>query len=408
MISVAEALKIVLENSWQAPIIEVVVQAANGKVLAENIYAERDFPPFDRVTMDGIAYQTLTTEEDKDQTSAWSMGLVEAIQFAGELPKTLINPTACIEVMTGAVLPIGTDTVIRYEDVEFREINGQKFALVKVLAKAQGQNVHYQGMDRKAGDLLISSGTLMSPAEVAVAASVGKPTVKVYQMPRIAVISTGDELVDVHEKPLPHQIRRSNSYMLQTALEVHGARVELFHLIDDKELIHQKITELLQLFDVLILNGGVSEGKADFVPVVLAELGVQKLFHKVAQRPGKPFWFGKSLEGKVVFALPGNPVSTFVCCYKFVLPFMGVWGRARGMEQKVAVLDTNLIFEPSLTYFVPVKTHFAIDGRLMASPLKGSGSGDFANLLDCDGFLELPAGPTGFKRGEAFPLIAFR
>jgi molybdopterin molybdotransferase len=212
--------------------------------------------------------------------------------------------------------------------------------------------------------------------------------------------------VDIPDTPLPHQIRRSNSYMLQAALASHGITTEIFHLADDKDLIRQKVSELLDTFDALILNGGVSEGKADFVPTVLAELGVEKLFHKVAQRPGKPFWFGKSPEGKVVFALPGNPVSTFVCCYKFVLGWLKV-AQMSSLSVR-ATLTEPVFFSPELTYFVPVSTHYANDGRLLATPLQGSGSGDFANLLDCDGFLELPAERTDFKVGEVFELIGFR
>lgn len=405
MISVAEALRIIVANGWQGSTKEIPLDEANGCVLAENVVADRDFPPFDRVTMDGIALNMNTLRA----TMRWRRGIpfpVEGTHFAGQPSKGLSHPLHTMEVMTGAVMPNGADTVVRYEDVEFQEIEGRKYVQLNVLPKQIGQNVHHQGTDRRVGALLIAAGTKLSPAEIAVAASVGKPTLKVLQMPCIAIISTGDELVDIPETPLPHQIRRSNSYMLQAALASHSITTEIFHLADDKDLIRQKVSELLNTFDALILNGGVSEGKADFVPTVLAELGVEKLFHKVAQRPGKPFWFGKSPEGKVVFALPGNPVSTFVCCYKFVLGWLKVT-QTSSLSVR-ATLTEPVFFSPELTYFVPVSTHYSNDGRLLATPLQGSGSGDFANLLDCDGFLELPAERSDFKVGEVFELIGFR
>ncbi|MFN8357460.1 MAG: molybdopterin molybdotransferase MoeA [Spirosomataceae bacterium] len=405
MISVAEALALILEHPWEGGYREVTLKDANGAWLAEHIVADRAFPPFDRVTLDGIAINMTTLKA----LSTWQDGLiipVEGIHFAGQTPKSLSHPTHAMEVMTGAVMPYGADTVIRYEDLQFQEIEGKKYVKIKTLPERVGLNVHHKGTDRREGDLLISEGTKLSPAEIAVAASVGKSTLKVRQMPRMAIISTGDELVDISTKPLLHQIRRSNSYMLQAALTQQGATVELFHLLDDKALIREKVAELLDTFDALILSGGVSEGKADFVPTVLAELGVEKLFHKVAQRPGKPFWFGRSPEGKAVFALPGNPVSTFVCCYKYVFGWLQVVQHPN-LPTK-AVLAQPLLFQPNLAYFVPVNTHFSEDGQLLATPLRGSGSGDFANLLECDGFLELPPEPTEFATGEVYEFIGFR
>lgn len=398
MIPVQEALKIVLQHAWQGPEIELPVAQTVGSILAEDIVADRDFPPFDRVTMDGIALNRKAFVTQGPQV----MIPVEATQFAGEIPRSLSNPTHCIEVMTGAVLPEGTDTVIRYEDVEIKDLNGQKTAIVQTTLPDAGHNVHHQGTDRQAGAVLVAAGRVISPAEVGVAASVGSPTLKVRQAPRVAIVSTGDELVDVHENPQAHQIRRSNSYMLQSALWQIGLKAELYHLHDNQDSIRRKVAELLDTYDALILNGGVSEGKADFVPIVLAELGVNKCFHKVAQRPGKPFWFGQSPTGKTVFALPGNPVSTFVCYYYYVLPWL-----LGPTLMPSAVLRQPVRFEPPLTYFLPVRV-IAEGNTLNATPLKGSGSGDFANLLDCDGFLILPPEGTNFEAGQAYPLLSFR
>jgi molybdopterin molybdotransferase len=400
MISVKEALKIVTENAFIPNISEVSLLESAGKVLAEDITADRDFPPFDRVAMDGIAIKINKENSLSERgTGGDVLFSIETTQYAGEPQKSLQNPENCMEVMTGAVLPLGCDTVIRYEDVEIQEVDEVKVAKITIPLSeiSQGQNVHRQGSDRKAGDVLLQKGLKISPSEIAVMASVGKASVKVEMPPKIAVISTGDELVEITANPLPYQIRMSNSYMLSSALERVGVKANLFHLTDDKEELFSKLKEILSNHDVILLSGGVSAGKKDFVPEILANLGVKKLFHKVAQKPGKPFWFGKTNEGKTVFALPGNPVSTFLCFCKYFLK----------SQSEQVVLDKDVFFKPELTYFVPTKTYFQ-DGKLMGTPFEGSGSADFANLTDCDGFVELPTESQVFKKGEVFEFVRFR
>ena len=389
MISVNEALKIVKENAFAPSISAVLLLKSLGLILAENIIADRDFPPFNRVAMDGVAIA-------KSDAKIFE---IETTQFAGESQKTLQNPQKCIEVMTGAVLPLGCDTVIRYEDIDIQEINGIKYAKTTIPLNEikAGQNIHPKGSDRKAGDLLLKKGLLISPPEIAVMASVGKDEILVENPPRVAVISTGDELVEITTNPKPYQIRMSNSYMLAGALAQVRIKANLFHLMDDKELLLSKLKEILSNHDILLLSGGVSAGKKDFVPEILTNLGVNKLFHKVAQKPGKPFWFGKSEEGKTVFALPGNPVSTFLCFCKYFL----------NQKEEQVMLDKDVLFKPNITYFVPVKTYFQ-NGKMMATPFEGSGSADFANLTDCDGFVELPADNQKFKAGEVFGFVRFR
>lgn len=396
LLSVEEARRIVAAHRPVWPVEEVPVETAVGRILAEAIHADRDFPPFDRVTMDGIAISSQYLSE---------VYPIESTQFAGEPPHSLQNPVAAIEVMTGAVLPVGTDTVVRYEDFSVEAGTARL-----TVTPTPGQNVHRQGQDRRAGDLLIPVGTRLSAAEVAVAASVGKAQVRVERRPRLAVISTGDELVPLDATPLPHQIRRSNGAMLAADLHARGYLAESFHLPDDPGTLRQDLHNLLATFDVLLLSGGVSAGKKDFLPKILAELGVERHVHQVAQRPGKPLWFGTHPAGPVVFALPGNPVSTFLCYRMYVVPFLGADRRAEGKREKGerAVLAEPVVFKPALMYFLPVAIDFSEDGHRLARPLKGSGSGDFANLLDCTGFLELPTDRSEFAAGEAFPYWAFR
>ncbi|MES2731805.1 MAG: molybdopterin molybdotransferase MoeA [Bacteroidota bacterium] len=402
MISVADATRLIQTNAKPSPIEEVSLTEAQGRILREPIQADRDFPPFHRVTMDGIA---IRFEGLKQGIHSFA---IVGEQHAGSPPQTLTEVAHCLEVMTGTVLPTGTDTVIRYEDIELSERNGQQYAQVNTLSPNAWHNVHLQGSDRKADDVLLTIGTPLSPADIGVIASVGKATLKVSKPLSVAIISTGDELVDIHELPLPYQIRRSNAYALSAALTQAGARTSLFHFHDDKELLRQALGKLLQQFDCLVLSGGVSMGKADFIPVVLAELGVEKLFHTVAQRPGKPFWFGKSTNGQAVFALPGNPVSTFMCAYRYVLPWLKACSQQPPAPTKLAVLAEAVTFKPALTYLMQVQTYLATDGRRMARPYQGGGSGDLANLIQSDAFLELPPDRTLFEAGEVFPLWEFR
>ena len=186
----------------------------------------------------------------------------------------------------------------------------------------------------------------------------------------------------------------------------------LFHFNDDEAVITEGLNKILNEYELVILSGAVSEGKFDFVPKVLHNLGVEKLFHKVAQRPGKPFWFGvkqsnQSHSQAMVFALPGNPVSTFLCAYRYVLPYVKSCLGLNTIPQECAVLSENVVFKPDLTYFLQVKLQNT-EGVLWAIAIAGGGSGDLANLNNADGFLELPRGRDLFEKGEDFPLIRYR
>jgi molybdopterin molybdotransferase len=398
MIDVAEAEAIILSNSLKLPIESVPLSKVWNRVLAEDLFADRDFPPFNRVTMDGIAINYQAFENGQRSF------VVAAVQAAGKPPLQLFKKDQCMEVMTGAMLPAGTDTVIRYEDLLIE--NG--VATIQIEAVKAGQNVHLRGSDRKKGELLLSRGKYIGAAETASLATIGKTQIKVVKLPKVMLSSSGDELVEVDEKPLPYQIRRSNVYAMTSLLMPFRIVSAADHLPDEKEIMRKFLKENLGYFNVLVISGAVSEGKFDFVPEVLEELGVKKLFHKVAQRPGKPFWFGRQgSNGPVVFALPGNPVSAFACTCRYVLPFLR---KSLGLEpipQVSARLATDVTFKPDLTYFLQVKTHFQ-DGVLMAEPLVGNGSGDLASLNDADGFLELPRGRETFLAGEVFPLYPYR
>jgi len=409
MISSQEALQLILNNTQDFGIEEIPFLEATGRVLKEDIKADRDFPPFHSVRMDGIAISFNAFAEGKRAFT------IENIQAAGSVKLVLKNPSNCIEVMTGAVLPDGVNTVIRYEDLTIT--NG--IATVNIDTIAEGQNIHEQGKDRKINDVLIKKNCIISPAEIGVFATVGKSFIKVAKQPRVMIVSTGDELVEVSKNPLKHQIRRSNVYTLVSLLEKLNIQAATAHLTDDKSILKEKISRFLTTYDVLLFSGAVSKGKFDFLPQVFDELGVEKLFHKVKQRPGKPFFFGVadplSMSGRdekinkkvAVFAFPGNPVSTFVGCLKYFYPWYKKSVDLVFENHDKAILAEDFTFKPELTCFLQVRLENK-KGLLVAVPVTGNGSGDLANLSNADAFLELPDDQTNFKTGEAFPIIKYR
>ena len=397
MVTVDEAFGIIGTVVAKVDIEDRPLLSSVGRVLAESVKADRDFPPFNRVSMDGIA---IDVQSFKGKGHRF---LIEGVQAAGVPPTELKDPGSCIEVMTGSVLPRNTNAVIRYEDLELK----RGAAHVIIDRVQQGMNIHPQGKDAKRGDELLKPGQKISAAEVAVLASVGKESVRVFGFPKTAVVSSGDELVEVGDTPQPHQIRKSNTHALRAAMISIGWETESFHLLDDKDLVKKNLQTILDSDDVIILSGGVSKGKFDFIPGALEELGIQKLFHQVSQRPGKPFWFGASPDrSKIVFALPGNPVSTFLCYHKYIRPWIL---KCFGVENlpMTARLASDVNFDAPLTYFLQVRLE-VVNGEFLAHPWAGGGSGDFANLKDVDGFLELPLEKSAFKAGESYPYISFR
>jgi len=403
VLSVADAYRYVLATARLLPTETVPLAAAVGRVLRQAVAADRDFPPYNRVTMDGIAlaYSSLAAGR--------TTFAIERTQLAGAEPTPLHNPEAAIEIMTGAALPPGTDTVIRYEDLDFSDEPSRR-ATVRVAPPRAGHNVHAQGSDQPAGAPLLAPGRVLSSADIAVAATVGAATLAVTRRPRLAVVSTGDELVPIEATPLPHQIRRSNGPMLSAALALAGCESQEFHLADDLASLKAELPALLAGFDAVLLSGGVSKGQADFLPQALREVGVTEIFHRVAQRPGQPFWFGQAPGGAAVFALPGNPVATFANYYRYV---QGWLRQCQGLPAEAnppvfAELAGPVEFKPALTYFLAVRLENAPDGRLLAYPAPTAGSGDLAGLLAADGLLELAAGQTQFAAGTAWPVWRYR
>jgi molybdopterin molybdotransferase len=383
MTEVAEAEALILEHMPALPAHRTALAECVDRVLAEDVTAERDQPPFDRVTMDGVAIAY----------SDWAAGVrsfgVVGTQAAGAPRLALEGPRTCVEIMTGAMLPAGADTVIPTERVVRSGPEARIDARAEVRAR---QFVHARGSDRGAGSLVLSAGTRIGPAEMAVLASAGRGAVAVAALPRIGVVSTGDELVDVDEPVAPHQIRSSNDRAIEASLTRWKlARVTRSRLLDDAEALRTAISRLDAEADGLVLSGGVSMGQFDFVPGVLAELGAKLVFHRIRQRPGKPMWFGLSARGKPIFALPGNPVSTLVCATRYLLPALRAAAGLSPAPAELVALAAPVEASTDLTVFMPVTLSWSSAGTALATPRPPNTSGDFATLAGTDGFVELPA-----------------
>jgi molybdopterin molybdotransferase len=396
VLSSKDAARAIAESVKLLDTEKVALSAASGRVLRQTVSAERDQPPFDRVMMDGIGVNFAELDGGRRRFRTAST------QHAGDPESTLIDPADCIEVMTGAVLPRGSDCVIPVERLSV----GSGFAEVESGYDTQQYRfIHKRASDYGEGDELIGPGNLITPMDIAVIASAGLEEVRVSRLPIVRVISTGNELIAAGKSIEPHQIRLSNGPALVALLQQQGFKdCSHDHLPDDLQLLTKRIGEHLSDADVLILSGGVSMGKADYVPQALTDLGVEKVFHKISQRPGKPMWFGLGGSGQAVFALPGNPVSSLVCARQYVLPALfNASARAPG-DPRFAQLASTITFAPKLTNFVPVKVQTGDDGVHVATPVSTNTSGDFRALSGTDGFVELERDTSEFKAGTTVAL----
>lgn len=388
LISVTEALQAMHDFRLNLGQEHVQLEEATGRILQESIVADRDFPPFDRVTKDGIAIKYETYQNGTRQF------IVKGIQAAGTTQTQLHEVAGCLEVMTGAILPAGTDTVIMYEQIEITD----GLATIHTDTVKPQQNIHFRGMDAQVGDVLLQGPCKLTSGHVNTLATIGKSRVTVSRLPRVAIISTGDELVALNKRPEPHQIRKSNVYALKSLLREEGMHAELYHINDEQDAVLQELGALLEKYDVLLVTGGVSKGKYDFVPDALEKLGVRKVFHGVKQRPGKPFWFGTK-EAKRVFAFPGNPVSTFVCYQVYFKVWLG-----HSIGWPLPQIQLHAETGPALENFWHhrlVKTTW--DNQAQAfkvDVLHTSGSGDLVSLNQANGILSVP--PQSSEEQQTF------
>jgi len=396
MLTTAEASQAIARSMPTFGIESVALDKAAGRVLRQVVSAERDQPPFDRVTMDGIAIRFASFASGNRQFS------IQGTQHAGDPVQMLQGDQNCIEIMTGGVLPEGSDCVIPVERISVVENVATIEGSYQVKA---GQFVHPRGSDHGVGHDVLHPGVIISPMDIAIIASCGLDKVDVGRGPDIHVISTGNELVPPGQPVAAHQIRLSNGPALVAMLNGQGFDNSSHdHLADDVAVLEQGLGRHLGTANVLILSGGVSMGKADFVPQVLQKLGVEVVFHKISQRPGKPMWFGIGPEKQAVFALPGNPVSSLVCCRQYVLPALLKASAREIAPAQHAVLAEDVNFGTDLTCFLPVRTRSLDNGSIHATPVPTNTSGDFASLGGTDGYVELRREDSEFPAGSVVPL----
>ena len=394
LISVADAEALIAAHMPSFGVEQVGLDAAVGRVLRKPVVAERDHPPFDRVMMDGIGVR-------------WSDSLptsfpIAGSQMAGMGRLALTDAGACLEVTTGAIAPDGCDCII---PIEQTRRDGDRYVLAEGYQPTKGQFIHGQASDCRAGTEVLASGVRLAAPEMAQLAANGVARVEVAVSPSIAILATGDELVSVDELLGEGQIRRSNDIAIAAALRGHGLdRVALHHVSDDLSATTDALGALLAAHDVVIVSGGVSMGQRDYVPEALAALGVKRIFHRIAQRPGKPMWFGVGPDGQLVFALPGNPVSSLVCAIRYVRPALLAAMGLKAEPLEYVCLYDDVQTNPTLICFVPVHVRQDETGRSVARSVVSPTSGDFSSLVRAHGFVQLSPGESRALAGAVAPL----
>jgi len=376
----------------------IALDNAAGRVLSEDISADRDQPSADMAAMDGIAVAFSSFEQGVTHFN------VTGVQKPGLPASSLNNPDECIEIMTGAHLPLGADTVIPYEDVS---LEGNQAKVVDLQTRRMIQQyVRFAGEDYKRGELLLRRGDRLSPQHLGVLAAVGKDQVAVARHPHIAVVSTGDELIDIHLPAQPYQTRRTNDRVIRAILNAQGfPTVNLFCYPDDEQKIEQGLRTICAEYDLVIICGGISKGKFDFIPQVLERLSVDILIKGVKQKPGKPFLFGITKNTTAVFGLPGNPVSAQICLYRYVLPFLRRASSENTDNSEFAKLEHAVDVANDFVQFVPVRLDKSC-GEIQATLVWPKSSGDFATLAKTQGFVELP-GPQSYPAGSLVKYYPF-
>jgi molybdopterin molybdotransferase len=399
MLSVAEAQAVVQQHACPlSPEPAPLAPALLGLVLAEEITGDIDMPPYDKALMDGFAVRRTDLPEGR--------GILTVIDeiTAGQTPRVPLGPGQAIRIMTGAPLPAGADAVVIIERTQ--ALDGNRVQ-VDDKPPAPGQNVLPRGREIRQGEVVLPRGTVLRPQEFGILATVGRTTVRVHPRPQVAVLSTGDEVVEPSQTPGPGQIRNGNGPMLEAQVQRAGGRPHCLGIARDRlESLRPLVAEGLRSA-VLVLSGGVSAGKLDLVPAVLQEAGVQPHFHKVVMKPGKPVFFG-TLGSTLVFGLPGNPVSSLVCFELFVRPALR---RLLGHEEPgpypvTAALAEDFAYRTDRPTYYPARLETEGVGWRVG-PVPWFGSADLRGLARANALILFPIGDHRHRKGQlltVFPL----
>lgn len=387
MINYQEAKDLILADTVKGGLEAIRLEDAIGRVLGQNVYADRDYPPFNRSAMDGFAIRM----------DDWNRGTrvfpIQETIYAGSRPSNQLAENAAFKIMTGAAVPYPADTVIRKEDA----VQNEGFVSFNLSSVDKFQNIALKGQDLTIDELAIEAGTICTPSAIGTLASLGIYQVQVSLLPSVALFTTGNEVKSPGQALNDIEIRNSNYYMLSSLLSQWQIKPSMYkHLPDNKKDLESSIQLALQ-YDAIILSGGVSAGDADFVPEVLEALGVAKVFHKVAIKPGKPIWYGKKPGGPSVFALPGNPFSSYVT---FKLFFETYIRKTVGLEPSTLLYSTyngHRMKKTNLDEFFPAKF---CSGRAGLEPVSSNGSGDIRLGISADVLALHPAHREVISEGD--------
>ncbi len=395
LIKIEKAKEIIFEKIQPLNIIEINLNEAEGFCLAEEIFADRDLPPTDRSAMDGFAVQVADIINCPKQLK------LIGETAAGSAERPLVEQNTCARILTGAVLPPGADTVVKVEDTE------EDGDCVTILETAEiGLNIRKQGEEVRKGKMVIKSQKILNPAQIGICASVGKSKIKVFKQPKIAILNTGKELfpLDADCEIKDYQIRDSNGPSLQAALKnswlnIKNSKLEVSP--DDLEILEAKLRKLVSENDVVILSGGVSVGKYDFVPEAIKKIGAEIQIHGILMKPGKPFLYATLGDNKHIFGLPGNPLSVLTGFYELVLPGlckMSGFPKEDCCHKLFLPVGCDIKSRNYRTEFFLAKL-VCLDGTTVVMPLKSHGSGDLISSAEADGVFPVPTN-TELKKGE--------
>jgi molybdopterin molybdotransferase len=387
MIQVDKALSIIAENSIKMPVRKVKVNKSLGYILAETVYAPIAMPPFRQSAMDGYAF---THSENKQYD-------VIGISQAGDNDKHKIKDSQAIRIFTGAFVPDSVDTVVMQEHVT---VDGDSITIDKM--PEPNANVRAKGEQVNEGDIMLEKNTLLTPAGIGFLACLGIREVSVYSKPKVAILVTGNELVQPGKKLKLGKIFESNSIMLQAALETTGIKkVKVFRVKDDLKATKKVLKKLLEKYDMILVSGGISVGDYDFVKEALLKNGVEELFYKINQKPGKPLFFG-SKEEKLIFALPGNPASSLTSFYVYVLPALKKMMGFEDIHLKriVRKLSTAVINTTGKTLFLK-----ALYDETHVSVLDSQSSAMLNTFATANSLLFVPYDSTEIKKEENVILL---
>jgi molybdopterin molybdotransferase len=386
MVEVSDALRAILDLANPVGVETVALMSARGRYLAEDITADADLPGLPRSSVDG--YAVIASDP------ATNLEVLEEVT-AGRLAHAQVTPGAAVRIMTGGSLPEGTDAVVMFEDVE--EIDGRAILQHK---PRQGENVHPRGMDLTAGQTILCRGGRIGPAEVGLLATVGRVQVPVFRAPRVAVLATGDELVEPTQAPPPGAVRDSNRFAIMTAAQEAGAEVVFQALArDDEATLERAMREALAAADVLITSGGVSMGTRDLIKPLLERLATIQ-FGRVSFKPGKPLTFATTAEGKLCFGLPGFPVSSLVTFEVFVRPaLLKLSGAEQVLRPRVEVaLGHDIRPDPVRPEYQRATVTWE-DHRFVARTTGLQASSRLLSIVGANALLEIDAGTETLAQG---------